>query len=214
MSENDFPNETADERSDADFLPFDETMNRSRMAREAKIGLSVIFILLVVLGFVVYDRMTRPDESPEATVDAEGSQAEEETTPAPEEPRPEAPPIDWTRQTAMDTKAASGTEKTTPPNRDSWGLRVEEQQASKPATNSTMSMGMRRPMSSPTPKPESLPSARTSLASTAAKGEPGASQVATPSTSVGSPNNPTLCSLSTTKSDSVRDPEEHPAHRR
>lgn len=137
MSEQDHSNETFDERSDGDFLPFDETANRSRMAREAKIGLSVIFILLVVLGFVVYDRM-RPDDATEAVADAESSQAETEPTAAPEQPEPEKSPAEWNQRTVMQAKAPSAAGKVARSDEiDLWGVRLEDRQPSKTDADST-----------------------------------------------------------------------------
>jgi LysM repeat protein len=147
MSKKDHSNETFDERPDDDFLPFDETGNRSRMAKEAKIGLGVIFILLIVLGFVVYDRMMRPDEAPEATAEAGSSETDNEGTAAPEQPKPESPPIDWNRQTVMDAKSGSGAAKTAQSRKlDSRGLTVEDGQAPKAGAASTAAASPRSNM--------------------------------------------------------------------
>ncbi|NQT16513.1 MAG: LysM peptidoglycan-binding domain-containing protein [Planctomycetes bacterium] len=138
MSEQDHSNETFDERSDGDFLPFDETSNRSRMAREAKIGLSVIFILLVVLGFVVYDRTMRPDDATEAVADAESPEVEKKPAAAPEQPEPKKPPAEWNQRTVMQAKAPSAAGKVARSDEiESWGVGLEDRQPSKTDADST-----------------------------------------------------------------------------
>ncbi|MFH1923722.1 MAG: hypothetical protein ABIP48_28005, partial [Planctomycetota bacterium] len=63
MSKKHLSMETGNNLSDAEFDTFDDGTTRSRMAREAKIGMGVIFILLIVFGIVLYSRLPTGDDT-------------------------------------------------------------------------------------------------------------------------------------------------------
>ena len=94
--------EAGDERPEGDFESFDEDQEdtgRSRMAREAKIGLGVIFILLVVFAAVTYNRLTSADDGLEASAATTGSGAEAKETADTKEPDPQSLAPRWTGAT-------------------------------------------------------------------------------------------------------------------
>jgi len=114
---------TADERLETDFGPFDENTGRSRMAREAKIGLAVIFILLVIFGVVLYNRLTGADESPEASAGATTSEAEGGGQSASQKSEPGSTPANWGQSTIA--AAQPGSDEALPgalsTNEERWG---------------------------------------------------------------------------------------------
>lgn len=122
---------TDDERSQCDFDPFDERPRRSRFAKEARIGLGVIFVLLVVLGVVLYQQMTGVDQSPSASAEAESSEAEGEETSAPKGPQSESPAPEWSQPRVIAAKAGSSdaAQKDPTSNLDSWRVTVEDSNA-------------------------------------------------------------------------------------
>ena len=79
MSKRSQAEDPADERLDTDFESFDEEENtqRSRMARELKIGLVAIFALVVVLSVVLYNRLSPAKEGPAASAEVKSEEPPE-----------------------------------------------------------------------------------------------------------------------------------------
>jgi nucleoid-associated protein YgaU len=95
MSERDRAYDPDDERLDTDFESFDEQRQRSRMARELKIGLAVIFVLVVVLGVVLYNRLSPAKESEAASSEAPSESPDETPEDDPAAAEPEVSPGTW-----------------------------------------------------------------------------------------------------------------------
>jgi len=120
-----------DQRSQCDFDPFDERPRRSRLAREARIGLGVIFILLVVLGVVLYQQMTGADRGATASAEDGSPAPEADVTPASSAPESASSAPKWNEQRVMEAKAGSSdvAQKEPAAKVDSWYVTVEDGQA-------------------------------------------------------------------------------------
>lgn len=120
-----------DQRSQCDFDPFDERPRRSRLAREARIGLGIIFVLLVVLGVVLYRQMTGADQSAAASAEDGSPAPEAEETATSSGPDAKTPAPEWSQPRVIEAKAGSSDVAEMDPaaKLDSWSLTVEDGQA-------------------------------------------------------------------------------------
>jgi len=123
---------TADERSDTEFDSFENGAARSRLAREAKIGLGVIFLLLVVFAVVFCTRLPSADEDPAAA--AAASEANDDGKPA-VEPFESGPSLGGPSQPTFLAAKAGTNLRSVPggavpqapsPNMDSWRVMAED----------------------------------------------------------------------------------------
>jgi len=127
--------ETGNNLSDAEFDTFDDGATRSRMAREAKIGMGVIFILLIVFGIVLYSRLPTGDDTSAAEAEAEaaGSETEDSGKPA-ADPLETGPSLaDPSRPTFLEAKVGSAGAGNQAPSSDPdpWRMRTAESFAPK-----------------------------------------------------------------------------------
>jgi len=127
--------ETGNNLSDAEFDTFDDGTTRSRMAREAKIGMGVIFILLIVFGIVLYSRLPTGDDTSAAEAEAEaaGSETEDSGKPA-ADPLETGPSLaDPSRPTFLEAKVGSAGAGNQAPSSDPdpWRMRTAESFAPK-----------------------------------------------------------------------------------
>ncbi len=125
--------EAGDERPEEDFESYEEDYDdtrdedqgdagRSRMAREAKIGLGVIFVLLVVFGGFVYNRMTSADDGAEAAAATTGSGTEANEAAASQKPDAESLAPLWTGAAVSANDGSTETaQNDSPTGPGSWG---------------------------------------------------------------------------------------------
>ena len=144
MSKNDELGDPADERLDTDFESFEEERQRSRMAKELKIGFGVIFVLLVVLAVVLYNRFSPAKESPAASAEAQGEELQEAPKFDPGASQPETSPAGWSPPTIVPAMAGpegpspgAPSPDAPPPSLDLWSAPVEDSRVAKDSPDAT-----------------------------------------------------------------------------
>ena len=154
MSKRDRASDPDDERLETDFEPFDEQRQRSRMARELKIGMTVIFALVVVLAVVLYNRLSPAKESPAASAEGQSESLPEAPKFNPGSPEPESPPSAWSPPTIVPALAGPQDPSLAGPGPhvDAGSAAAEESRAA------TSNLDVKTLLSPPAPAPK-LPSA-------------------------------------------------------
>ncbi len=129
-SETDFPSEDFDaedydseeEEYESEEEGYDEP-GRSRMAREAKIGLGVIFVVLVGFGVYMYSHLSDGDESPDASTAEAGAEPEASEN----GPESKAPAWDPTPAFPSGAEAGADVADDTATGGSSWGVPAADQ---------------------------------------------------------------------------------------
>lgn len=139
MDEKNQARDPDDERLETDFESFAEERQRSRMARDLKIGLAAIFALVVVLAVVLYNRLSPAKASPAASAEAQSEELQEAPKSGLAASEPETSPAAWSQPAIVPAIVGSADPRQGAPlpDLDSWSAPVEDRQVAKSDLDAT-----------------------------------------------------------------------------